>query len=176
MESKKSKKIISNIIFYSLIIFILGGSIIFSFSRNENKSIFGYRFYNVLTSSMEPAINRGDLVLTKITDSKDIVVGDVITFYPSINPDAYLTHRVIEKTENYNDLGLIGFKTKGDNNESADNMVVSEKKVVGVVKIVIPYLGFIISYISKNIVIIIAGILLIFIWAKLIKYFCKKNS
>lgn len=171
---KEKSKIITNIIFYSLIIFILVGSTVFSLSQNKNKSIFGYRFYNVLTSSMEPAINRGDLVLTKITDSKSIAVGDIITFYPSVNPDAYLTHRVIEKTENYNDSGLIGFKTKGDNNESADNMVISEKKVVGVVEIVIPYLGFIISYIRQNIVIIIAIILLIVIWAKLVRYFCKK--
>ncbi|MGL5378348.1 signal peptidase I [Clostridium sp.] len=171
---KEKSKIIPSILFYSLIIFILVGSTVFSLSKNKNKSIFGFRFYNVLTSSMEPAIKSGDLVLTKITDSKNIEVGDIITFYPSVNPDAYLTHRVIEKAENYNDSGLIGFKTKGDNNESADNMVVSEKKVVGVVEFVIPYLGFIISYISQNIILIISLVLLIVIWAKLVRYFCKK--
>ena len=159
-EPVKKKKplwvsILSNVLFVAIIVLMLGGSTIFALSRNADKSIFGYRFYNVLTESMETAVPKGALVIVKLTPPEEIVVGDIITFYPGANFTTYLTHRVIEKHENYEDSGMIGFKTQGDNNPSPDNMVVNGRKVVGIVTTTIPYGGWIVSYVRQNAVLII---------------------
>ncbi|MCL2513655.1 MAG: hypothetical protein FWF08_07115, partial [Oscillospiraceae bacterium] len=75
--------IVSNVLFYAVIISVLTGATVFALSRNADKAFFGYRFYNVLTPSMAPVINKGDLVFVKVVPSSDIQKGDIITFNPS---------------------------------------------------------------------------------------------
>ena len=50
--------------------------LMFASSRTPDKSLFGYRYYDVLTGSMEPAYSVGDLIFVKITDADNINVGD----------------------------------------------------------------------------------------------------
>ena len=164
-KKKKSKAwiIVTNIIFYVVIFSIIAGSLIFAMSQNASKSIFGYRFYNVLTSSMEPDLHQGSLIFVKITDPETIEVGDDITFYPGSTQEAYLTHRVIEIVPNYDDTGLIGFRTQGIANDSPDSFVTSQNRVVGVVCGTVPYAGYVVSYMQQYWYMVVAIIVLLFV-------------
>ena len=85
--------------------------------------------YAVLTSSMEPTIDAGDLVYTY--DTGNYEEGDVITYR---HDGRLVTHRVAAA-----DAG--SFRTKGDANDSPDGYSVSEEMIVGEVVLHLPYLG-----------------------------------
>ena len=64
----------------------------------ETPSVFGYSFYYVLTESMEPEINSGEMIIGKETAPEDLQVGDVIT-YKGETGDLYgkiITHEIVE--------------------------------------------------------------------------------
>ncbi|MBR5253275.1 MAG: signal peptidase I [Clostridia bacterium] len=83
----------------------------------------------VLTDSMYPEIESGDMIICQITDAEDIQVKDVIAFFdPAGNGTSVVTHRVEEITEKD---GMIYFSTKGDANNTADEMPVPANKLVG---------------------------------------------
>lgn len=82
----------------------------------------------VLTDSMFPDIESGDLIICKTIDAKDVVKGDVISFYdPAGNGTAVVTHTVIDIID---EDGKISFKTKGINNNTEDRYPVSEDKLI----------------------------------------------
>lgn len=94
----------------------------------------------VLTGSMEPVIYPGDVVLIhKILKEEDIYLleeGDVINFERG---DIIITHRIIEVLRDV--AGNVSFKTKGDNNRSADDILVTPNDVRGIVTGMIPKIG-----------------------------------
>lgn len=108
----------------------------------------------VLTGSMSPSINPGDIIIDKKIDAKAIKEGDIITFRASSN--VLITHRIVEVISKD---GEISFKTKGDANNSEDEKLVDEEQVVGGYIFKIPYAG----YISKLTGNIFGFILIIFI-------------
>ena len=63
-------------------------------------------------------------VFVHITKPDQIREGDVITFNPSSDSGAYLTHRVTEKIADYEGTGVICFRTKGDANDAADSFLI----------------------------------------------------
>ena len=81
-------------------------------------ALFGVTPMIVLTDSMEPLINEGDIILSKACDPDSVQVGDVISFFDPASPtDAILTHRVIDI---YEEGGVRYAITAGDNNASND--------------------------------------------------------
>jgi len=140
--------VVSTVLIYLLAAVIIIGAVLFAVNASPTKSIFGYRYYTVLTPSMSPNYEVGDVVFVHIEDADTINVGDVITFNPSNDSEAYLTHRVIEKYDNYKDTGVTCFKTKGDANDSEDCFLIGEEKVVGKVVFGIPGLGYIIRFVQ----------------------------
>lgn len=166
---QKIIEIVSDILFYLLIIGILVSAIMFASSKTPNKSLFGYRYYDVLTGSMEPAYKVGDLIFVKITNAADINVGDPVTFNPGASSDSYLTHRVTEKIEDYKGTGVICFKTKGDANESEDPFVIDESRMIGVVKLRIPFLGYVIQFVQYHYILIIIFIVLFSVFFTLLR-------
>lgn len=167
--SQKIVEIISDILFYLLIIGILAAAIMFASSKTPNKSLFGYRYYDVLTGSMEPTYHVGDLIFVKITDAADINVGDPVTFNPGASSDAYLTHRVTEKIEDYQGTGVICFRTKGDANESEDPFVIDESRMIGTVKLNIPFLGYVVQFVQYHYILIIIFIVLFSVFFTLLR-------
>lgn len=98
--------------------------------------------YVVLSSSMSPAMEAGDVVFVAEVPPERIEEGDVITFEPPAGHGEYgtdrVTHRVVEVVER--DDGLY-FRTQGDANEEPDRALVPAKNVVGRVSIHVPELG-----------------------------------
>lgn len=68
------------------------------------------QFAYVYSDSMEPTIGQSDGFV--LVPAGEVTTGDVVTFR-STERDAYVTHRVVGRTES-------GFTTKGDNNPTTD--------------------------------------------------------
>lgn len=84
----------------------------------------------VLTDSMLPEISSGDLIICKDIDAKDVKVGDVISFFdPAGNGSSVVTHRVIELVE---EDGVTKWRTRGDNNNTEDKVLVPFENLVGI--------------------------------------------
>lgn len=156
---------------YLLAAAILIGAIFFAFSTSPDKALFGYRYYTVLTGSMEPTYKVGDMIFVKLTEGKDVNVGDVITFNPSQDSDAYLTHRVTEKLENYEGTETTCFRTQGDANNAQDSFLIDESRVIGVVKFGIPGLGYVVRFVQLRWYFILPVAIMIAIFFQLLKRF-----
>ncbi len=97
-------------------------------------SIGKYTPMIVLTDSMEDTIRSGDLIICEKIDPKDVLKGDVISFFdPSGKSDSVVTHRVnsIEIVTNANGETEYLFYTQGDNNNVEDILPVPGKNLVG---------------------------------------------
>jgi signal peptidase len=94
---------------------------------------------SILTSSMEPTLPPGTLVVVKPTPVSQIAVGDVMTYQIRSGDPAVISHRVI--AVNSLSDGTFSFVTKGDNNAEADPVVLGEQ-VKGVVWYSVPLIGF----------------------------------
>ena len=103
-------------------------------SPNEVPSIGGNIPLIVLTGSMEDTIKKGDLIICKKIDAKDVKEGDVISFFdPEGNGSSVVTHRV-NKVEIDEKTGKLSFRVQGDNNNLEDRLSVPEENLVGVWK------------------------------------------
>ena len=99
----------------------------------------GYFHFSTLTiasGSMEPKINKGDVVIIEKINNKDkLEVGDVIVYNYN---GTIIVHRLV-------DILKIGdenfYYTKGDNNESKDSYVVTRDMIIGTTKVKIPFIG-----------------------------------
>ena len=88
----------------------------------------GYAPLIVLTDSMYPKIQSGDLIMIKSADPESVQVGDVISFFdPAGNGTSVVTHRVVEILTD----GGLSFRTKGDANNTEDTEPVPAKNLVG---------------------------------------------
>lgn len=113
-------------------ILIINLTLIFkSFTNKEEvPSIGGYFPLIVLTDSMYPEIESGDLIICHTKDVDEVVANDIIAFFdPAGDGSTIVTHRVIEVVEENGDSY---FKTKGDFNNTEDRLLVEEKDLVGV--------------------------------------------
>lgn len=104
--------------------------IIKSFTSEEVPSVAGKLPLIVLTDSMYPVIQSGDLIICSTAQPEEIETGDVIAFFdPAGNGTTIVTHRVLEVTELD---GRTAWRTKGDNNNTEDRLLVTGEKLVAV--------------------------------------------
>ena len=104
--------------------------IIKSFTSEEVPSVAGKLPLIVLTDSMYPVIQSGDLIICRTAQPEEIEAGDVIAFFdPAGNGTTIVTHRVLEVTELD---GQTAWRTKGDNNNTEDRLLVTGDKLVAV--------------------------------------------
>lgn len=147
----KALKVICNIMFWcvitliaaSLIIFIIGSRL----KNDTDVSFFGYRWYKVLTSSMSPDILPGDVVIVKM-GADDLQSNDIITFNPTADKNAVLTHRLVGSS--VDSEGNILYKTKGDANKSYDVQGIKPEQIIGKVVFTVRYISRIVTYISEH--------------------------
>ncbi|QUI21038.1 signal peptidase I [Vallitalea pronyensis] len=92
----------------------------------------------IATGSMEPMIYPGDVILVQKINEKNIQLlkeGDVIQFQRG---DILISHRIIELVHEHQQ---VVYRTKGDNNSSEDSELVTPENVKGIIKHVIPKIG-----------------------------------
>ena len=99
-------------------------------NKDEVPNISGTTPLIVLTDSMYPVIESGDLIICEGAEAEEIQVGDIIAFFdPAGNGTTIVTHRVIEVVE---ENGQLAWRTKGDNNNTEDRLPVAADKLVAV--------------------------------------------
>lgn len=152
-------KVIKNIVIgviTSIILIIIAFNLYNFISINVLKkdlpTINGMGILEVVSGSMEPVINIGDLIVIDTKDKK-YEVGKVITFYDSNGN--FVTHRIIEVLDDY-------VITQGDANNAIDEATLKED-IVGVYQYKLEKLGIIINSFRSPFVmvmILIIGILI----------------
>ena len=99
--------------------------------------LFRFHALVIATGSMQPSINVGDIVIVDKIDNrkKEYKEGEVITYQKD---NFLICHRIIKVTKS-GETTL--YETKGDNNDSPDQLLVEQDKVLGSVKYKIKYIG-----------------------------------
>lgn len=154
--NKKLKDKIIKILEIVIIIFISLFCLISLYQKVfNNKELFGYRIFVIVSDSMEPKIHKNDIILVKTEDYQNIKVGDIISYQGLEDSlkDKIIIHEVINTMFDNN---TYMFYTKGTNNVTIDP-VVYQDQIYGVVK----YQFKILSLISRIIRTPIGFILLI---------------
>lgn len=95
--------------------------------------LFGFEIYNVISSSMEPAVPLGSAVFVKRTDPETLEPGEIVAFADGVGT---VTHRLVENRKSSREI-----ITKGDANEIEDFDPVPYSAVLGRVKYVVPVIG-----------------------------------
>lgn len=128
-KQNKIKKILKYML-YPIAIFIIICAIDIIYQKivkkEDNVSLFGFRPYIVLSGSMEPNLQVGDMVVSKKVNQDQIEIGDIITFEDESG--ATITHRVVDIIIKD---GEKLYQTKGDNNNTKDIGLVSIKNIKG---------------------------------------------
>jgi len=101
------------------------------------KSVFGYVPMTVVSDSMSPYLNSGDLIVVKEVKPEKINCNDVISF--KLEDNHIITHRAVEVFKNADGLKI---KTKGDANEETDDWEVFSTNIIGVLCLKIPFAGY----------------------------------
>ncbi len=100
-------------------------------NKDKVPSIAGWYPMIVLSDSMYPEIQKGDLIFGRVVSPEKVQVGDVISFFdPESKTGAVVTHRVTDITMD----GGLSFTTKGDANSIKDSEQIPADKVIGVYK------------------------------------------
>lgn len=134
--TKKIVKILLKIIYQLLIIMCLILTIIIVLQKvtNSNKTIFGYRIFRVITGSMEPQYDIGQVVICKEVEPQNIKIGDDIVYLGTFGEynGKIIMHEVtgIDRDEN-NDLN---FHAKGLHSASVEDPQIKASQIYGVVK------------------------------------------
>lgn len=126
----------------ALFLLIVGCAVVITLLSRQTE-ILGWRGMIVRSGSMEPAISTGSVILVQRQDNYD--VNDIVTYQNTESNGVLITHRVKEKQV---DLWKASFVTQGDANPVEDTKIVQHQDILGKTKAVIPYLGYIVSFLQ----------------------------
>lgn len=115
--------------------------------KSKIPSVFGYSMLIVASPSMTGAIEAGDAIIIKNSDS--YAVGDVITYFPE-DESFSVTHRIVRMEGDK-------FYTKGDANQSEDSDPVLIEQIVGKVAVKLDRVGYFIEWLKSPVGIIFAA-------------------
>jgi signal peptidase len=146
-------QVVAALLLVVVVAFLLAGTL---------PTLFGYESYVVYSGSMEPTIGVGDIAVVGPVKADKLRAGDIITFRTPQNPDTIVTHRLQNVDTDAN--GHFTFETKGDANDTPDQVSVDQNALLGKVAYSLPGLGFLVEF-SKRIegkilMIVVPGILL----------------
>lgn len=137
------------LLFLAAVLAITAGALAYDKFVKKSKipSVFGYSVLIIASPSMTGAIEAGDAIIIKHSDS--YAVGDVITYFPA--DESYsVTHRIV-RTEGDK------FYTKGDANPSEDPEPVLIEQIAGKVAVKLNKVGYFIEWLKSPVGIIFAA-------------------
>lgn len=122
--------------------------------------------YTILTSSMEPGLPPGTLVIVKPIEPDEIRIGTVITYQLESGEPAVVTHRVLEIQGPSLPGGDPSFITKGDANAEPDAEPVQAVQLRGAVWYSVPFIGWVNNIVNGDlravVIPIVAGLLFLY--------------
>ncbi len=98
----------------------------------------------VISDSMQPNVNKGDVLFVRGEETSNVQNGDVIVFdaiglwYGA--PQEPIVHRIVDK---WISDEVWYFVTKGDANEYPDPVPIPEKGIFGVMSLRVPFIGWV---------------------------------
>jgi signal peptidase I len=105
----------------------------------------GFRPLVVRSGSMEPAVNTGDLIFTRMIEAGQAEVGDVVTFQDPSRSEELVTHRVVSIEPRQTSLS---FRTQGDANTGHEDWTVQADGQIGRYAFRVPGAGYVLSSVS----------------------------
>ncbi|MBQ4560888.1 MAG: signal peptidase I [Clostridia bacterium] len=133
-KPKPKKRAVKVTSIVATVFFVLAFSLLIfaTLSRaNPEMSLFGCRFYYVLTGSMEPEVKKGSFIVAREVPFNELEVGDTISFI-SHDPDIegmINSHKIY--SIDTNDEGVTEITTKGAANPTPDEYKVYRQDVKG---------------------------------------------
>jgi signal peptidase len=134
--------------------------------------LLGYRTMTMLTPSMSPGIDPGDVTIVTPIAVSEVTEGMVITYHKPIDDRSLVTHRVVSVETGAD--GAVQIQTKGDANTAVDPWTATlQGDTAYEVQAVIPELGHLIQALRAPVVTqvllygapaLLAGWLLMTIW------------
>ncbi|HEV7726105.1 MAG TPA: signal peptidase I [Modestobacter sp.] len=134
--------------------------------------LLGYRTMTMLTGSMAPAIDPGDVTIVTPLPVTAVAPGMIISYHIPVDDHRLVSHRVLTVTDNPD--GTVTVQTKGDANDAPDPwQAVLQGDTAWQVRAVIPELGNLIEALRTPLVsqalvygapTLLAGWLLLSIW------------
>lgn len=103
----------------------------------------GWASAAIMSGSMSPVIQTGDVVVAAPTDGENLGVGTVVVF-DDPSGEGYITHRIVEVNEDGT------YKTQGDANPGADSTPLEPDQIVGTGRILVPLIGLPFFWISTG--------------------------
>jgi signal peptidase I len=133
---------------------------------------FGYRTMTMLSASMSPSIDPGDITIVTPLAISDVEPGMVIAYHIPVDDHRLVTHRVV--SVEHGPDGAVTVQTKGDANEAADPWTATLRGDTAYqVRAVIPEIGSVIQALRTPVIAesltygataLVAGWLLLAIW------------
>ena len=123
--------------------------------------LMGGASLTVLTGSMRPTLEPGDVAVVRGVDPSEVCrsvgIGHIVTYMPNPNDAALITHRVVAKTVGSFDDGTnCRLITQGDANNAVDKPV-SPVQVRGVFLYNVPKLGWVRQWAAQHVGIVVAA-------------------
>lgn len=172
IDSIKKRKEINNrikkIIFIFLVIMLYNIVLLYMsyIDKFDTPQFYIYKAYIISTESMQPTLNKGDVIIIKKAKKEDLKENDIITYK---DKGEIITHRIVEIKPNGN-----RYITKGDNNIAKDEQSLSFEDIEGKLVLKIPHLGNMVAGLKNGIVIILT--ILIFLIIHLNRIGMKEKS
>ena len=170
-------KAVKNVAFYGVLTVMVLLAFFYSGNKNPGKRFGPFAYNQVLTPSMQSVYPQGSLIASwAIKQDEPLKAGlengtDIV--YVKNDGGEVVVHRIIEIYENYEDSGQRAFITQGVNNLSPDPWITYEGNVIGKVTWHIPFVGDVLAWISKNILLAVGLVVflsaVISVWKAVLK-------
>lgn len=95
----------------------------------------------ILTSSMEPGLPPGTLIVVRPVNPDDLRIGDIVTYQMQSGRPGVITHRIIAIASSSD--GSRSFTFQGDNNAAPDSEQILEVQIQGRLWYSVPFVGFV---------------------------------
>ena len=113
--------------------------------------VFGYRTMTMLTASMAPEIEPGDVTIATSVPVSEVTEGMVISYHMPVGDRRVVTHRVVSVDRAAD--GSVTVQTKGDANDAVDPWIASlDGETVYQVRAVIPEAGELIRFLRTPVI------------------------
>lgn len=113
----------------------------------------------VMTSSMEPSLPPGTLVVVRPTAPEDIEVGDVVTYQLRSGEPTLITHRVTQQQRTAD--GEYIFVTQGDANPDPDPGPILAVQIRGTLWYALPWVGWVSTLITGEMRAVIVPVIVV---------------
>lgn len=164
---KRATGIIISIVLWAVILL----AALFAFTTLATKdsshvaNLAGFTPLSVVSDSMAPTFQAGDLIIIRSCDPASLKEGDIVTFHTIINNEFALnTHRIAEIQ---GQADARSYVTKGDNNDIADIHMITDGDIVGKYVARLPHFGRVVEFLSSSmgfLLVIVLPLLIFFVY------------